>query len=148
MLRLIVRTRRKNKTKNKEVSDDKKSTSDKEWTEDERSQQNTTADSDDGNSTHARRDQDSNVSFQIDSDNDMDTAEVGEEEWIEYIKRRTGDAQDKMKATNIPCWIETQRKMKWRLEMRIASRREEGMDKKSTKNGIQVSALKQKKTEE
>ena len=55
-------------------------------TDDERSQQNTTADSDERNSTWTGCDQDSNVSFQSDPDDDMDSAEVEEEDWIEYIK--------------------------------------------------------------
>ena len=71
-------------------------------TDDERSQQNTTADSDERNSTSTGCDQDSNVSFQSDQDDDMDSAEAEEEDWIEYIKRSTRDAEDKMRAANIP----------------------------------------------
>ena len=55
---------------------------------------------------------DSNVSFQSDLDDDMDTAEVEEEEWIEYIKRSTRDAEENMRTANVPGWIEAQRKMK------------------------------------
>ena len=83
MLRLIVQTKRKHKTKNQERKDDRESTSDEELAEDARSQQNTTTDSDEGNSTNTGCDQDSDVSFQSDSDDDMDAAEVEEEEWIE-----------------------------------------------------------------
>ena len=100
MLRL-VQTKRKYKTTKKNKGHDRESTSDKELAEDKRSQQNTTANSDEGDSTNTGCDQDSDVSCQSDSDDDMDTAEVEEEEWIEYIK---------MRAANIPCWRETQRK--------------------------------------
>ena len=61
----------------------------------------------------------------------MHTAEVEEEEWIERIKRNTRDAEDKMRAANIPCWIEAQRKMKWRLAVRIASHPEERWTKEA-----------------
>ena len=93
--------------------------------EDARSEQNTTTDSDEGDSTNTGCDQDSDVSFQSDSDDGVHTAEVKEEEWFERIKRNTRDAEDKMRAANIPCWIEAQRKMKWRLAVRIASHPEE-----------------------
>ena len=36
------------------------------------------------------------------------TPEVEEEEWIEYITRSTRDAEDKLRAANIPCWIDAQ----------------------------------------
>ena len=62
-----------------------------------------TADSDKGHSTSTGCDKDSNVSVQRDSDDDMDTAEIEEEEWIKFVKRRTRDAEDKMRAANIPC---------------------------------------------
>ena len=75
-------------------------------------------------------DQDNNVSFQSDPDDDMDTAGAEEEDWIEYIKRSTRDAEDKMRAANIPCWTEAQWKMKWRLAMRIASHSEARWNKK------------------
>ena len=94
--------------------------SDKDQVEDGRSQQNTTADTDEGNSTNTECDQDSDVSCQSDCHDDIDTAEVEEEEWIEDIKRSTKDAEDKMRAANIPCWMETQRKMKWTLAMTSA----------------------------
>ena len=47
--------------------------------------------------------------FINDTDEEIDTAQVEEEELIEYMKRSTKDAEDKMRAANIPCWIETQR---------------------------------------
>ena len=41
-----------------------------------------------------------------------------------------------MRAANIPCWIETQRKMKWRSAMRIASHPEERWTKKDDINQL------------
>ena len=38
-----------------------------------------------------------------------------------------------MKAANVPCWIETQINMKWRLAMRTASHPETRWTKKATK---------------
>ena len=43
------------------------------------------------------------------------------EEWVEYIKRSTIEAMEKMENEKIRCWKMTQRKMKWRLAMRIAT---------------------------
>ena len=42
------------------------------------------------------------------------------EDWIEYIKRSTADALDKMERAKIRCWNRTQ-KMKWKLALRIAT---------------------------
>ena len=54
-----------------------------------------------------------------DTDDEIDTDEIDEEDWIEYMKRSTAAAVERMKAAKIPCWIETHRRMKWRLAMRI-----------------------------
>ena len=56
-----------------------------------------------------------------DTDEEIDTAEIEEEEWIEYMKRSTATAVEGMEAAKIPCWIETHRRMKWRLAMTKAS---------------------------
>ena len=42
-------------------------------------------------------------------------------DWINSSKRSTKEAEAHMKKTNIPCWIETHRGMKWRVAMGIAS---------------------------
>ena len=55
-----------------------------------------------------------------------------EEEWIELIQRSTKEAEEHMKKTNIPCWIETHRRMKWRMAMRIASLPQERWTSKIT----------------
>ena len=51
----------------------------------------------------------------------FDKGEVEEEDWIEYVKRSTKEAEEHMTKRKIPCWIEAQRRMKWRMALRIAS---------------------------
>ena len=46
---------------------------------------------------------------------------IEEEEWIEYIKRSTDEAIEKMENAKIRCWNKTHKRMKWRLALRIAS---------------------------
>ena len=55
----------------------------------------------DGQSTKSKVD--SEVTFEEDSDEEMDTIEIEEEDWIEYIKRSTVDALNKMERTKIRC---------------------------------------------
>ena len=77
---------------------------------------------DNGNSSNTDRDQDSDISFMNVSDEEIDTAEIEEEEdWIQYRKRSTDEAI----TAKIQCWIKAHRRMKWRLAMRIASLPEE-----------------------
>ena len=114
MLRLIIQTKRrykkivKHKVKNSEDLND----IDSSCTYDE---------SEDGKSDTSHNDQDSDVSFEIDNDEEIDAAEIEEEDWVEYIKRSTNEAMEKMENEKIRCWKMTQRKMKWRLAMRIAT---------------------------
>ena len=68
-----------------------------------------------------RETQDSDVSSEIDNDEEIDAEEIKEEDWVEYIKRSTNEATEKMEYEKIRCWKMTQRKMKWRLAMRIAT---------------------------
>ena len=75
-----------------------------------------------------------------DTGEDIDTAEIGEEDRIEYIKRSTKEAEEKTRAANVLCWIETQRKIKLRSAMRIASHRETRWTMKQ-QSGIQDSAF-------
>ena len=56
-----------------------------------------------------------------DSDEHIDTAEIEEEDWIDYMKRSTDEARERMKTAEIQCWIKTHRRTKWILVMRIAS---------------------------
>ena len=55
----------------------------------------------DGQSTKTQDDVDSEVTFEDDLDEEMDTTTIEEEEWIDYIKRSTADALDKMEHTRI-----------------------------------------------
>ena len=66
--------------------------------------------SDDGQSTKSKDDVDSEVTLEEDSDEEMDTIEIEEEDWIEYIKRSTADALDKMERAKIRCWNRTHTK--------------------------------------
>ena len=50
----------------------------------------------DGQSSNTHKDQDSDVSFENDTEEEIDTTEFDEEYWIEYIKRSTNDAIEKM----------------------------------------------------
>ena len=49
-------------------------------------------------------DQDSDISFESDTDEEIDTTAI-EEEWIEHMKRNTDEAMEKMKSAKIRCWI-------------------------------------------
>ena len=55
----------------------------------------------DGQSTKSEDDVDSEVTFDEDSDKDIDTVEIEEEDWIDYIRRSTADAIDKMEHAKI-----------------------------------------------
>ena len=61
------------------------------------------------------------MSFEIDNDEEIDAAEIEEEELVEYIKRSTIEAMEKMENEKTRCWKLTQRKMKWILAMTIAT---------------------------
>ena len=65
------------------------------------------------------------MSLEIDNDEESDAAEIKEEEWVEYIERSTIEVVEKMESEKIRCWKTTQRKMKWRLAMRIATSQKE-----------------------
>ena len=85
----------------------------------------------DDQSTKSEDDLDSGVSFDEDSEKDIDTVEIEEEDWIDYIRRSTADAIDKMEQAKIRCWNRTHRKMKWKLALRIATSPRERWIKKS-----------------
>ena len=82
-------------------------------------------------------DVDSGVTFDEDSEKEIDTIEIEEEDWIDYIKRSTADALDKMEHTKIRCWNRTHKKMKWKLALRIATSPSERGLKKKLLNGTQ-----------
>ena len=77
-------------------------------------------DSGDELSTTTHNDVDSEVSFEDDADEEIDTTSIEEGDWIEYIKRSTEEAKEKMESAKIRCWNKTQ-KMKWKLALRIAT---------------------------
>ena len=63
--------------------------------EDKDSHQNSEKGTEEGNSSDIDCDQDSEVSFMNDTDEEIDTAGISEENWIEYIKRSTQEAEEK-----------------------------------------------------
>ena len=89
----------------------------------------TDKETEEGSDQNSDKDQDSDVSFQEDIDEAIDTTEQ-EEDWIEYIKRSTKEAEEYMKKMKIPCWIETHKRLKWRMASRIASLPEERWTRK------------------
>ena len=64
----------------------------------------------DGQSTKTHDDVDSEVTFEDDADEEMDTTAIEEEDWIDYIKRSIVDAMDKMERAKIVCWNRTHKK--------------------------------------
>ena len=100
MLRLIVQTRRKYKKEDGKQHENQKSDNEKE----KESQENFEGDTQEGSSTDTDCDQDSDVSFAEDSDKEIDTAELEQEDCIEYMKRSTA-AEEEMRKAKIPCWI-------------------------------------------
>ena len=105
MLRLIVQTKKiqikkaahKTAEETKKYEEEEKCATDKETEE--------------GSDQNSDKDQDSDVSSQEDIDEAFDTTEK-EEDWIEYIKRSTKEAEEYMKKKKIPCRIETHRRLK------------------------------------
>ena len=90
----------------------------------------TDKETEEGSDQNSDKDQDSDVSFQEDIDEAIDTTEK-EEDWIEYIKRSTKKAEEYMKKMKIHCWVETHRRLKWRMASRIASLPEERWTRKN-----------------
>ena len=77
--------------------------------------------SEDGQSSNTHKDQDSDVSFENDTEEEIDTTEIEEEDWIEYMKRSTNDAIQKMGNAKISMLEQDSPKIKWRLALRIAT---------------------------
>ena len=106
MLRLIIQTKRKYKKIEKQDIAPKDDKGIVEKTEN----CSTDEESDDGHSTKSEDDVDSGVTFDEDSEKEIDTIEIEEEDWIDYIKRSTADALDKMEHAKIRCWNRTHKK--------------------------------------
>ena len=50
------------------------------------------------------------MSFESDNDEEIDAAEIEEEDWVDYIKRSTSEAMEKMENEKIRCWREDSKK--------------------------------------
>ena len=104
MLRLIIQTKRRyKKIEKKEIKiNEETDINDLRGTDDECG---------DGLSTTTHNDAGSEVSFEDDVDDGIDTTLIEEEEdWIEYIKRSTEDVMEKMESAKIRCWNKTHKK--------------------------------------
>ena len=136
MLRLIIQTKRKYKKNEKQDIELKEETGIVDMTE------NCSIDDESGGgqSTESKDDVDSEVTFDEDSDKEMDTIEIEEEDWIEYIRRSTADALDKMERAKIRCWNRTHKKMKWKLALRIATSPSERWFKKAAEWNPELSS--------
>ena len=115
MLRLVFQTKRKDKKIEKQDIGHTKENGKVDISE----MCSTDDESGDGQSTRTQNDVDSEVSFKDDADEEIDTTVTVEEDWIEYIKRSTEDAMEKMERAKIRCWNRTHKKMKWKLALRI-----------------------------
>ena len=71
--------------------------------------------------THDQYDQDSSISFEDDDEGSTGSQEDDLEDWMEHGKRSTEEADEQMLTYNITCWVETQKKLKWRQALRIAT---------------------------
>ena len=105
MLRLIIQAKRKYKKIEKQDIEPKEENGKVDITE----MCSTDNESGDGH-TKTQDDVDSEVSFEDDPDEEMDTTTIEEEEWIDYIKRSTEDAMEKMAHAKIRCWNRTHKK--------------------------------------
>ena len=106
MLRLIIQTKRKYKKIEKQDIEPKVENGKVDVTK----MCSTDDESGDGQSTKTQDDVDSEVTFEDDPDEEMDTTAIEEEDWIDYIKRSTVDALDKMERAKIRCWNRTHKK--------------------------------------
>ena len=106
MLRLIIQTKRKYKKIEKQDIEPK----DEKGIVDKTENCSTDEETGDGQSTKSEDDVDSGVTFDEDSEKEIDTIEIEEEDWIDYIKRSTADALDKMERAKIRCWNRTHKK--------------------------------------
>ena len=84
-----IQEKSEEKQRRKKTRSDEEPTSDEKTEEKEDCRQNSDGDTEEGNSSNTDCDQDSEVSFMGDTDEDIHTAEIEEEDWIEYMKRST-----------------------------------------------------------
>ena len=134
MLRLIIQTKRKyKKTEKQDIGTN-------EGIEEIDINEMCSIDDESGQSTTTHNDVDSEVSFEDDADDEIDTTLIEEEDWIDYIKRSTEQAVDKMESAKIGCWNKTHKKMKWKLAMRIATSPSERWLKKAAEWNPEMSS--------
>ena len=107
-LRLIFQTKRKYKQTQKE-------TGEKDIRDDEISEETHEEDG-----THDEYDQDSSISFD-DDEGSTASQEDNVQDWNEHGTRITEEAHEQMLTYNITSWVETQKKLKWRQALRIAT---------------------------
>ena len=117
MLRLIVQTKRICEKIEKQDTEPKEENGKVDITD----MCSTDDESGDGQSTKTQDDVDSEVTFEEDPDEEMDTTAIEEEDWIDYIKRNTVEALDKMGHAKISMLEQDTQKMKWKLALRIAT---------------------------
>ena len=115
MIRFIVQTKRKYNSK--KVNTNKKG-EEPEMPKDKDNEGTSDKDTGEDSQHDSNKDQDSDVSFQDEVDEEIDATE-NEEDWIEFIKRSTKEAEEHMEKLKIPCWIEVHRRTKWRKARRI-----------------------------
>ena len=89
--------------------------------------------SEDGQSSNTHNDQDSDVSFEFDAEEEIDTTEIEEGDWIEYFKKQMRRDRKDGKCEDSMLERDTQ-KMKSRLALRMAtSPSERGLTKAAEK---------------
>ena len=93
MLRLLIQTKRKCKKKRRSSSNKKEEVPGD--TKGKDSEKMSEKDTEDESQEDSNKDQDSDVSFQEKADEEIDATDY-EEDWVEFIKRRTGDAEEHM----------------------------------------------------
>ena len=106
MLRLIIQTKKKYDKIEKQALGPKEENGEVDINE----MCSTDDESGDGQRTTTQNDVDSEVSFEDDAIEEIDTTVIEEEDWIEYIKRSTEDAMEKMERAKIRCWNRTHKK--------------------------------------
>ena len=67
----------------------------------------------DGQKLDTHNDQDSIISVENDTVDEMDGTEIEEEDWIDYMERSIEEFTDKMDDARIRCCIKTHKRMEW-----------------------------------
>ena len=115
MLRLIIQTKRKYKKKRRSSSNKKEEVPG--GKKDENNENIYDRETEDDLQEDSNKDHDSDVSFQ-EADEEIDATDK-EEEWIDFIKRSTEEAEEHMKNTNYHAGLRYTKRTKWRMARRI-----------------------------